>query len=141
MKKYLKIILPILLVVIGIVAWYGYSEYNRGHEDVSKQKADITINAPDLTKAFSEDEDAANALYLDKAIAVSGTIKSVDKDESGNYTIQLAGESELSNVSCQMDERHNNEAANLHTGEKITVKGTCTGVLMDVVLIRCAVDK
>ena len=77
----------------------------------------------------------------DNLIAVSGVVKGIEKDEKGAYTIILNGDSELSTVTCQMDERHNDEAKDVKEGSTITVKGYCTGVLMDVVLIRCAVDK
>lgn len=139
-KKYVRI-LVIALLLIGVAAVYAYSEYNRGHKDVSGQKADVTIAATDLFSEFSADENAANGKYLDKTIAVSGVVKSVDKDESGLHTIQLESGDMMGNVSCQMDERHNEKAAAIKAGETIAVKGTCTGILMDVVLIRCAIDK
>lgn len=141
MKKYWKIILLAVVVIGIIVVYFGMKEYNRGAADVSDAKTDVVIKAEDLTKAFGEDETKANGLYLDKAIAVSGVVKGIEKDEKGAYTIILSGDSELSSVTCQMDERHNEEAKDVQEGSTITVKGYCTGVLMDVVLIRCAVDK
>lgn len=141
MKKNWKIILLVIVVIGAVAVYFGMKEYNREAKDVSDTEADVIIQAVDLTKAFGDDENAANAMYLDKAVAVSGVVKSIEKDEKGAYTIMLGGDSELSNVSCQMDERHNDEAKSVTEGSTITVKGFCTGVLMDVVLIRCAVDK
>jgi len=141
MKKNWKIIL-LAVILIGVVAFYFVrKEYNRGPKDVTQAEADVVIKAVDLTTAFSDDETKANGMYLDKAIAVSGVVKSVNVDESGAYTIMLAGSSELSNVSCLLDERHNDDAKSVKVGTNITVKGFCTGVLSDVELNRCAVDK
>lgn len=141
MKKYWKVILLVVVIIGGTVLYFGMKEYNRGAADVSDADADVVIKSEELTKIFGEDETKANGLYLDKVIAVSGVVKGVEKDEKGAYTIILSGDSELSSVTCQMDERHNEEAKDVAEGSTITVKGYCTGVLMDVVLIRCAVDK
>ncbi len=141
MKKNWKIILLAVVLIGAVAVYFGLKEYNRGAKDVTDSEADVVIQAVDLSTAFSDDETKANGMYLDKSIAVSGVVKSVDVDESGAYTIMLAGSSELSNVSCQLDARHNDDAKGITEGTNITVKGFCTGVLMDVVLIRCAVDK
>lgn len=140
MKKRTKIILLAVLVVGAIAAFYGYSEYTRGHKDLSNEKADVTLTAQELMSAFETDEAAANTKYLDKAISVTGTVKAIDKNEAGGYSVQLIG-SDMGNVSCEMDERHNADAEKLHTGDNVTMKGTCTGMLMDVILIRCVIDK
>ena len=141
MKKNWKIILLVVVLIGGIGLYFGMKEYNRGAADVSDADADVVIKSEELTKIFGEDENKANGLYLDKVIAVSGVVKAIEKDEKGAYTIILNGDSELSTVTCQMDERHNEEATEVKEGTTITVKGYCTGYLMDVILIRCAVDK
>lgn len=141
MKKNWKIILLVVVIIGAIVFYFGMKEYNRGAADVTDKKADITIQATELTKAFGDDEAKANSMYLDKAVAVSGTVAAVEQDDKGAYTIMLNGDSALSNVSCQLDERHNDDGASVKEGDNITIKGFCTGMLMDVVLIRCAVDK
>ncbi len=141
MKKNWKIILLVIVIIGAIVFYFGMKEYNRAAVDVTEEKADVSIQATELTKLFGEDEAKANSMYLDKVIAVSGTVAAVEKDDKGAFTIMLNGESALSNVSCQLDERHNADGATVKEGDKITIKGYCTGMLMDVVLIRCAVDK
>lgn len=139
-KKYIIILVVVLLIAI-IAVVYGYKEYNRGQKDLSGEKADILISAPDLLKAFTDDEAKANTLYLDKLVAVNGKVKSADKDDLGNYTVQLDASSEMSNISCQMNEKYNSDAAKLRSGDEVIIKGTCTGMLMDVILIRCVIVK
>ena len=141
MKKYWKIILLVVVLVGGIGLYFGMKEYNRGAADVSSVKTDIVIKSDELTIAYGENESKADSLYNGKTLEVTGIVKGIEKDEKGLNTIILAGDSELSNVTCQMDERHNEEAKDELVGKTITIKGNCTGVLMDVVLIRCAVDK
>lgn len=138
-KKYVRILIVILLLG-GAALFYGLKEYNRGHKDASKHDADFAISATELFQKFSTDENAANGMYLDKTIEISGIVKSVDKDETGNYTIQLESGDMMSSVSCQMDTRHNADAEKVKAGETVKIKGTCTGILMDVILIRCVLS-
>ena len=141
MKKKVKIIIVLILVIGTASAIYAYKEYNRGQKDLSKEKADLVVNATDLYKAFSDDETNANTIYLDKVVAVKGKVISGDKDAEGNYTVQLDAGSDMGVISCQMDPKYNADAAKLQAGNMVTLKGTCTGILMDVVLIRCVLEK
>lgn len=145
MKKYWKIILPVALIVIGVVAWYGISEYNKGPKDIKGKKADVTIQAAELTKAYADDEAKANGLYNDKAVSVSGVVKTVEKDDKGIYTVTLAGDGDMSNVICSIDERYNDDAKNVKEGSTVTINGFCNGAQTmlgtDVMMNRCVVAK
>lgn len=140
MNSFKKILLLALLLALA-GGYYGYSEYNRKPIDLSTQKADISIAASDLIQAFSTDETKANEKFLDKNIAVTGNIKSIEKDEQGTVTILLGNDTDMNNVSCQLDERHAATAASLKQGDLVNIKGVCTGSLIDVVLVRCAIEK
>ncbi|MBK8444457.1 MAG: hypothetical protein IPL35_14040 [Sphingobacteriales bacterium] len=136
-----KIILILLLLGILGGTYYGYAEFNREAVDVSKAAADLNISSTDLVAAYSNDETKANTDYLNKTIAVQGTVKNVSKDDKGVITLELGDPAEISSVSCQMDERHNESAASIKPGDNVKVKGICTGMLTDVVLVRCALEK
>ncbi len=140
MKKIHVFIIIALLLVAG-AAFYGYKEFTRKHESLKETKADVAMPSSDLLAAFTKDENQANAQFLDKVISVQGAVKSVQKDEKGLYTVFLGNEGEMSSVSCQIDEKDSAAVANLKPGEKVTFKGVCTGMLMDVVLIRCVLQK
>lgn len=139
MMKSKSIMLLIVILSVSSGIWYALSEYNRKPADLSQKKADIALSAPELLKIFTEDETRANTLYLDKVISVKGTVKSVEKNDKGVYIVALSEADMAASISCQFDERHNEAAAKLKQGDQITVKGMCTGVLIDVVLVQCAV--
>lgn len=139
--KNLKYVLFALLVVGLLGGWYAYSEYNRKPKDLSELKADVEIDAAVLIGAYSNDENAANQLYLNKKLAVKGKIASIQKDDKELYTISLGTDVDISSVSCEMDLRHNEDAANLQVGNEVVMKGICTGYLTDVVLNMCVVQK
>ena len=43
----------------------------------------------------------------------------------------------LGGVICQLDELSEHKRTEFETGETVQLKGRCTGMLMDVVLVRC----
>ncbi len=127
--------------------YFAFSEYNRKHVDVTEESAAFTITSEDLIIAFTTDEKAANKKFLDKIIAISGKIKSIEKDETGIYTIALGKLNTMSSVRCSLDSIHNQGASIVKIGENISIKGTCSGynadelLGSDVILNRCAVIK
>ena len=58
-------------------------------------------------------------------------------DEEGRTSITLESGSEMFGVICQLDNLTKHARTNFKEGEEIKLKGICTGVLMDVVLVRC----
>lgn len=129
--KILKIIL-VLGVIGALTGWYMY---NKPNDSVNSSKADYTVSSELLFAEFEGDEATANAKYLDKVIDVSGTVQSVKKDTSGETNITLATANGMFGVTCRMDKRE--EVKSVAAGEKVRLKGICTGMLMDVVLVRC----
>ena len=133
MKKYLKYVL--LLVVIGGVSFYFYS--NKPHKNINNAAVDLELSSTQLFTDFENNEQEANQKYLDKIVEVSGKVKEVSLDEEGNTSITLESGSEMFGVICQLDNLTKHARTNFKKGEEIKLKGICTGVLMDVVLVRC----
>ena len=133
MKKLLAVGLFLALLGLGT----GYFIYNKPFKNMARAEADVALNAPDLFSAFEADESAANQKYLDKVIKVTGTVKEVSKGDDGNISVTLETGNELFGVICQLDNLSKQEKTDFQPGEKVTFKGICTGMLMDVVLVRC----
>ena len=140
-----------IVAAIGIAiiagAWFGYGEYNRKVKDLSNVQAQITMPANELIGAFEKNENAANAQYLDKIIAVKGNVKTVEKNDRGQYSIVLGNAGAMSSVRCSMDSVHVKEIVNIKEGEEVIVKGACTGfnadelLGSDVILNRCVIEE
>jgi len=128
------------LIVIAFVAlgagWYGWTEYNRTAEDTAALEAAETIEPAALLQAFTADENAANTRFNGKVLEVHGEVRSVSTPENGLVDVVLETGDPLAGVVCQFAQADlpNNPA----TGAHVRVKGLCTGLLMDVVLQRCA---
>ncbi|MCB0581452.1 MAG: hypothetical protein KDD10_19340 [Phaeodactylibacter sp.] len=133
MKKLLGIGLLLALIAGGI----GYFMYNKPHQNMENAKADVVLDARELFTAFEANETEANQKYLDKVVKVSGLVKEVSTDEEGNVSVTLESGSEMFGVICQMDNLTQHDKTDFKPGEQVTFKGICTGMLMDVVLVRC----
>ena len=131
--KYLKFIIPIFL--IGAIA--AYLQYNKPHKYINKTSSDIKIGAAALFAEYSADETAADSKYLDKIVEVKGIVKEVSPDDEGNISITLDSGDELFGVICQLDNLSEQKKVDFQAGEEVSFKGVCTGMLMDVLLVRC----
>ena len=104
----------VLLIIILILAIIGYNYIYKPHRDISEEKADFSLSASKLHEAFSKDLTAAETLYLDKTLIVSGYISEItDTDISIDNT-----------VFCLWNDTKNRS---LTVGDKINIKGRCIG--------------
>jgi CRISPR/Cas system CSM-associated protein Csm4 (group 5 of RAMP superfamily) len=130
---YIGLTLLILLLIGGAYATYLW---NKPHRDIKSEKAEA-IDAPELFKKYTENEADANKLWLDKTLQVKGIIKEILKNQTDIPVIMLETNDPIGGISCTMDVSQKNQAEQLKVGAKVTLKGLCTGVLADVVLIKC----
>ncbi len=134
MKKFLLLALA-AAAIGGAVAYYLY---NKPHRDIASEEAAHTLTADALFDAFEADEASANALYLDKVVAVSGTVAEVTQNGAGQSVITLtAANAMMGGVSATMQD---SGAISVTEGQSVTVKCRCTGYLMDVILINCTLE-
>ncbi|MDA7625705.1 OB-fold putative lipoprotein [bacterium] len=132
MKMTLRVIL-LLFLIGGIVA---YIMYNKPHENIGKASVDLKITAEALFADFEADEMGANEKYLDKLIQVSGKVQDSSTDNNGITKIILESGG-MFGVVCQLDELTNHERTEFDIGSSVSFKGKCTGINMDVLLVRC----
>lgn len=134
MKKYV-IILLVFAIIGTITGWYLYT---KPVKSTSSKSTDISLNSEELFNAFTNDEAAANSMYLDKVVSVTGDVTNVSM-EDGHRVIRLNSGTEMFGVVCKM-EQDDSDAEQVNVGEKITIKGICTGMLMDVIMVRCVMQ-
>ena len=137
-KKY-KISLVAILVVISFAAIYGYNEYNRGLPDTRQRKTLFEIDAREFLKQFEDNEAEATARYTDKTINVHGIVGYTNVTDT-SATVYLNGSS-VASVICEFQKDSYTEPQKLKEGDRVTIKGICSGYLMDVVMVRCVIDE
>jgi len=137
MKTYVKIALGVVffLAIAGIGT--GIYLFNLKPKNLSRVKADFVITAPDIEKAFEENEAAATARYVGKVIEVSGEISAVKPGENSSVSISLKTGNDMSSVICTFPPASKTEG--LSAGQAVVIHGDCSGYLMDVLLNNCAV--
>lgn len=122
----------IALAVIGAIGGsIGFYMFNKPLESTMSMKADYSIEPGVLLAAFEEDEAAANTKYLDKVIEVKGQVQKIEKADD-KIAVYLETDNLMSSIIFQMEEA----GVQFEKGEEVTLKGICTGYLMDVVLVR-----
>lgn len=91
----------------------------------------IEVTAKVLTKAYDENELAADGKYKDKTIKVSGKIKEI-AETLGNVTVQLEGHDFLRDVMCSFEESERNNVAKLKKGQQMTMVGRGDGMTLGI---------
>jgi hypothetical protein len=137
MKYYVKIALFfVVFIAIGSIL-AALILFNKKHPDTAKVKPDFVLTATVLQKDFENNETAASSKYINKILEVTGTIVLVTPGDSTNTNISLKTGNDISNVICTC---HNlADPSKLNPGDNITLRGECSGFLMDVLLNNCAV--
>lgn len=135
MKSKYKILLVVLLLVALTAGFAGYFMWNKPKRDVENEKG-VAVSAAQLVKEFQENENEANAKYLDKAIEVTGLVAEVSKNQDGKQTILLSSDDAFTGVFCTLKDTENTSLA---TGANVTIKGICSGMLSDVRLREAVV--
>src|SRR5262249_24969124 len=125
------------LTVIGI---YGYREYNRSLPDTHYLEPVFRLEASAFIQQFETNESHANTKYTDHAISVHGVIHSIQITDT-TATVFLNDGNSNSSVVCQFDNESNHEIQSLKKGDLVTIKGICSGYLIDVVMVRCVIDQ
>ena len=131
-------------VVVGalVIALIGVSSafylYRKPAEHVVTANSVYTLSADQLFKEFQLSEATANQKYLNQVITVKGRIADLSAVDSLGINIVLATDNPLFGVNCQVP--GGDESGTLKPGDKVSIKGLCTGILMDVVLIKCRIE-
>lgn len=135
LKSARKIILFVILLtgLAGIIA--GIRFYNLRNKNLLKEKPDFTITAEELRKEFESDEIASTSKFVNKIVEVTGVVSSIDKGENNALNVTLTTGSSLSSIICTFS--GNTDTLGLKAGQAVTLRGECSGFLMDVLLNNC----
>lgn len=133
MKRIHFALIALILILGG--AGYGYYMWNKPHQNMATAKTDIAIDATALFNEYNADENACNAKYLEKVIAVSGKVKEVTNDE-GAVKVSLDTGGEFG-VRCELSTTTTHARTTFTPGESVTFKGTCSGLNFDVQFSNC----
>ena len=138
MKKILLIIAALALMGAGV----GLYMYNKPHDKMESAKADKEIDAKSLYDLYEDDEAAADQAFLGKILEVTGIVREIHRGGEKDNFIILETDGLMGAVKCQLDHLTDHvKLDQIKESQKVTLKGHCTGYLMDVILDRCVIVK
>jgi hypothetical protein len=134
--------LLIIAVILGTAGFLtGLYMFNKKDPDLLKVKPDYVIEVSSLVDEFSRDENAATAKYVDKVLEVTGPILAIEPTGDSTMNVTLSAENQMAGVSCSFKNATDPSLQNIKESEIITIRGVCSGMLMDIQLNNCAIVK
>ncbi len=125
------------IIFIGIIAIaLSFYMYNKPHINIQKTEAAYRLSAQELIGEFKNDELEANTKFSDQLLMVEGQIHEISTLK-GNKVLALKPANSASSVICHMLPEESEKVLQLKEGQTITIKGMCTGYLLDVIMVRC----
>lgn len=91
---------------------------------------EVSISAADLYAAYKTNEIAADGLYRNKILSVSGEVATVTRDAFDNTIVELKAHRVYGTVRATLADGQNSRAATLAPGQSIVIVGKCTGMMI-----------
>ena len=137
--KQFGIALVLALIVSGSIV--GIGMWNKPHPKAENAKS-ISVTAPELYKAYAQNEHQANDRFLNKVVSIKGKVLSQEKNQDGQLVAVLQAQPDTdeliaTGIMCTMRE----QGVALPEGQQVILKGFCTGYTGDVHLSDCIVAK
>ena len=124
------------ILLICLAGWALHVIY-KPHLNSAEDPVFDRLDATALFSAFQESETRATKKWVGRVIEISGTISMVEG--AGKYlSITLAGNG-AGGVNCSLLRQDLPAGRKFNIGERIIIKGRCTGFLMDVNLVDCII--
>jgi hypothetical protein len=141
-KSFFWLGLALLCLVLGA---RGFYLYNKPHRSVADATVIFAIGADSLFRQYQSDEHAADQKFLNKVVLVSGRLADIQHTGSSEIWILSSqpadstgpGSPTGGGINCQIFSPGNAASPRPKPGEMVTIKGRCTGFLMDVNLADC----
>jgi hypothetical protein len=127
------------LAVILVAVIAAVYLYNLGHKSLENALPDYVVTATNLFAEYSADETAANKKYLDKILEVNGILLSTEMNIDSTYNVKLDSGDPIGAVICNLDASESPDVKSLEEGQNITIRGICSGMLLDVLLNKCVI--
>ncbi|NKI27544.1 hypothetical protein HCG49_13320 [Arenibacter sp. 6A1] len=137
-KRFYVVLSFIVLAVLALgISLYLY---NKPHVNIEKSEPEYFLTAQELITEYQKHEIETDKKYSERILQVKGQINeiSINKDKS---VIVLKPTGEVSSVICHMLPVENTKLLKLEKGDMVTIKGKCTGYLLDVIMVRCILEE
>ncbi|MCF8448765.1 MAG: OB-fold putative lipoprotein [Taibaiella sp.] len=133
----IKKIIAIVLVLATIGVGTGIYLFYKKPETVDDKKG-IVITAVTLSQQYTTNEKAADSIYLNKVIEVTGNVEETEQNQDGGMMVILKTDDPIAGIQCAMREK----GVKVTKGQTTTIKGFCSGSgITGVSLTDCVISK
>jgi len=126
--KKLSVVHWIGIGFLGLAFWAIFAADNKSSTSSSAASAPSTptqpalsVSSTELARAYEQNEAAADALYKNKVIQVTGVVTDITKDFTDNTVVMLRGVNEFLGVHAELEESEEQKAISLSKGESVVV--------------------
>lgn len=137
MKNIKSLLSIFLFIIIGFGSLDEFENLDQSPKVTSDSNPSVTISASKLYKEYNENEIAADEKYKGKIIEVTGVIRDIGNDIMDNAYVTLVGNEYFGDIQCYFNEK--SVVAKLSKGKRITVIGSCSGLMINVQINNCIV--
>ena len=139
MKPLIRNLLIIAVILGAIGGIIGLYMYNKEDPDLAKVKPDFILQVSELVNDFNQDESSASVKYIDKVLEVTGPVLAIEPTSDTTMNVTLSAENQMTGVICSFKDVADPASLKIKEGETITVRGVCSGMLMDILLNNCVI--
>jgi Tfp pilus assembly protein PilV len=139
MKSWIKkliLLIVIIVAILGAIAWYLFNEK---FTDTTKRDAAFSIDAQSFIKEFQQNDSLANIKYKEKIITVNGTVSEIETMDS-IINIKMIDTTTDAYVIFGFQDEQITKVKTIKEGDKISVKGSCSGGSYSDILEVEAID-
>jgi hypothetical protein len=126
-------------ILLFCLAGWGVYRVTKSHGNVADDEAVASISADSLYYQFQKSEPEANIKWVGKVLEIRGIISSVT--QTGNSMFINLRVTDEGGINCSTLKKDLPPDAIFNKGDSVTIKGSCTGFLMDVNMVDCIVKK
>ena len=137
MKNIKSLISFFLFVIIAFGSLDEFENLEQSPKVTPDSNPSVIITASKLYKEYNSNEIAADEKYKGKIIEVTGVIRDIGNDIMDNAYITLVGDEYFGDIQCYFNEK--SVVAKLSKGKRITVIGSCSGLMINVQINNCIV--
>ena len=137
MKNTKSLISFFLFVIIAFGSLDEFENLEQSPKVTPNSNPSVIITASKLYKEYNANEIAADEKYKGKIIEITGVIRDIGNDIMDNAYITLVGDEYFGDIQCYFNEK--SVVAKLSKGKRITVIGSCSGLMINVQINNCIV--
>lgn len=134
-----KILLGGLVLVLAGAGIYWYIATDT-FSDTKDRKSAFTVEAVDFIREFQQNDSLANLKYREKIITVNGTVSDLESPDTATVNVKLVDTASGSFAIFAFQDQHVEEAKSLKIGDKVSIKGSCSGGSLDGILEVIKID-